>query len=213
MNSFPGSTLPGVAAGSGTIDVGGFVGTADLFGLATPSSHSQIGRQPGLFSTVPVNYFAFHRTPPSELKAPTAVWRAGWFPGQSNLPRVISLLGKAGRFETSFQDCEPGYRTFGYWDGETPKVGDIIVKPRSGEGAYAYWAARDVQLTIWEVTEIDWAVFKGSDENRFWKGTMRNLLIHREGFTNTVLAQLWGNGFRSFVDELVRGKASPEGAE
>jgi hypothetical protein len=81
--------------------------------------------------------------------------------------RVFNLCDSAGRFETSpIGDPFEGRRSFGFWETfYGPKPGDLILK----------WAVHKRNKCVFVIETVEPDPFVGSDNNKFWKGTMRDV--------------------------------------
>jgi hypothetical protein len=81
--------------------------------------------------------------------------------------RVFNLLNKAGNFETApIGDGRDGRRTFGLWEAmHGPQPGDLVLK----------WAVHKRGKCVFIIETVDPDPFVGSDWNKFWTGTMRDV--------------------------------------
>ena len=78
--------------------------------------------------------------------------------------QVFDLRQSSGNFETKSEGFTPGTRSFGIWSFRTPEPGDLIVIQRPNNNVI--YIIDDVRLD-----------FTGSDGNKWWKGTMRDVIF------------------------------------
>jgi hypothetical protein len=79
--------------------------------------------------------------------------------------RVFNLRNSNGNFESSPAGQRRGWRSVGFWSGDQPRVGDLVVK-RGNNGA---------SHTVWEIESVQ-SDFTGSNGDQFWRGVMRDLV-------------------------------------
>jgi hypothetical protein len=79
---------------------------------------------------------------------------------------VINLVKQKGSFETSAADQPVGFRTFGLWSFANVTPGTLVVIQRAN--AKALYEVQSAATT-----------FTGSNTERFWEGTMKDVIAHR----------------------------------
>jgi len=79
--------------------------------------------------------------------------------------QVFDLRDQDGEFETSSIGFPVGTRSFGFWSFLTPRKGDLVV------------IKRPLGIVCYIITKVDHKeTFAGSDTNRFWFGTMDDIV-------------------------------------
>lgn len=77
-------------------------------------------------------------------------------------PHVFNMMGMQGQFET--RPIGSNRRSVGFWSYRTPRVGDMLVRP-GANGTKTVWVIESVAHD-----------FTGSNGDKYWKGTMRDLI-------------------------------------